>query len=197
MSACRKQGASGQKKKTNYTTYLHCQVQTDSLRELPPKLENQPQTLLWGLFSYLALVFAQARAANGPHRRKLQKTLAVHFCFLFPGPRAHFSLFSKGSPQSQGGRKLGPKTTTKMSIRMWLLCSPTPLPTLVLSHFLGRPLLLFRAGGPEAGSVAGGHVRNSCAIEVNHLAAKGVRQKESGKKVTKKVTEASEKVTEK
>ena len=30
-----------------------------------------------------------------------------------------------------------------------------------------------------------------------HLAAKGVRQKESGKKVTKKMTEASEKVTEK
>ena len=30
-----------------------------------------------------------------------------------------------------------------------------------------------------------------------HPATKGVRQKESGKKVTKKVTEASEKVTEK
>ena len=30
-----------------------------------------------------------------------------------------------------------------------------------------------------------------------HPAAKGVRQKEFGKKVTKKVTEASEKVTEK
>ena len=30
-----------------------------------------------------------------------------------------------------------------------------------------------------------------------HPAAKGVRQKESGKKVTKKVTEASEKVTKK
>ena len=39
-------------------------------------------------------------------------------------------------------------------------------------------------------------VRFWCA-KGNHPAAKGVRQKEFGKKVTKKVTEASEKVTEK
>ena len=35
------------------------------------------------------------------------------------------------------------------------------------------------------------------ALVWRHPAAKGVRQKEFGKKVTKKVTEASEKVTEK
>ena len=34
-------------------------------------------------------------------------------------------------------------------------------------------------------------------VSKNHPDAKGVRQKEFGKKVTKKVTEASEKVTEK
>ena len=34
-------------------------------------------------------------------------------------------------------------------------------------------------------------------ITKHHPAAKGVRQEEFGKKVTKKVTEASEKVTEK
>ena len=42
------------------------------------------------------------------------------------------------------------------------------------------------------------HPESSPEIKIrNHPAAKGVRQKESGKKVTKKVTKASEKVTEK
>ena len=42
-----------------------------------------------------------------------------------------------------------------------------------------------------------GGLRPMADVGKIHPAAKGVRQKESGKKVTKKVTEASEKVTEK
>ena len=42
-----------------------------------------------------------------------------------------------------------------------------------------------------------GQARTDKNKNTRHPAAKGVRQKESGKKVTKKVTKASEKVTEK
>ena len=54
------------------------------------------------------LVLTQARAAKGPHRGKLPKPLRFISGRVIPGPRAHFPLFSQGSPRNRrGGESCG------------------------------------------------------------------------------------------